>query len=230
MTGHSPAVAGSEPARAPRWRIERHAELPSTIDHCRALADAGEPAGAVVVAAAQSAGRGQAGRTWHSPAGAGLWVSVLLRPAIPASEVAILATMAGLAACEALRELDIPCRVKLPNDLVAVRDGAWRKLGGVLVDTAVQGACLRHALVSAGINVTAPPGGYPADIRDIAASCADFGQHAPSLPAVESAFLRHLASLEAALARPQGHAAIRGAHARHVRAVVPGDPALPGEN
>lgn len=211
--------------------VECRAELRSTIDRCRELAEEGAPEGCVVIAGAQSAGRGQPGRSWHSPEDAGLFLSVLLRPALPASQVDLLAPAWGLAACEGVRGFGIACRLKLPNDLVVVRDGAWRKLGGMLVDTAIMGDRLRHAILSVGVNVALRRDALPADIREIAASCHELCEHPPTREMLAATILREVADLlDGGLEGDVARARILARHAAHVREVVPLQPARPGDD
>src|SRR3990172_4086185 len=91
-------------------RVVRLAETPSTNDVAHRLASDGAPEGTVVVADLQTSGRGRLGRTWHSPPGAGLYVSVVFRPsdAVPgeaagAAVARLLTLAAGVAAGEAIR-------------------------------------------------------------------------------------------------------------------------------
>jgi BirA family biotin operon repressor/biotin-[acetyl-CoA-carboxylase] ligase len=200
-------------------RVEVHGALASTIDRCRELAEQGARA-AVVVAEEQAAGRGQPGHGWHSPPG-GAYLSALVRPPLRAPDVAILAPVAGLAACEALRGLGVPCHLKLPNDLVAVHGGTWRKLGGMLVDTALQGDALRHAIVSVGVNVAQVA--WPETLRGIAVACADLVPDAPSRERVIASILVHLDAVLREAASSPGAVAAR--HAACVRCVRPGDAA-----
>ncbi len=119
------------------------AQVSSTNDEVAALARAGAPEGAAVVADWQSAGRGRRGRAWEAPAGSSLLVSVLLRPAEGAAHLALMA--AGLAAVEACRAAaGIEAALKWPNDVV-VPDG---KLGGILSETQGGGV-----VVGLGLNV-----------------------------------------------------------------------------
>ncbi len=128
-----PGVADRSPARFAdvRWV----AETGSTNADAMALIRHGAPEGIVLVADHQTAGRGRRGRTWEAPPGAGLLLSVLLRP--PA-EVVDLCTMAvGLAAAEAVAEVaGFEPRLKWPNDLVWPGDGSApdRKLAGILAE------------------------------------------------------------------------------------------------
>lgn len=98
---------------------------------------------AAVIARRQTAGRGRRGRRWSSPAGRGIYASLLLQ--VPdAGALAALPLRVPLALCEALDGLGLGCRIKWPNDLVV----EGRKLGGVLIES-VAG---RTAIVGYGIN------------------------------------------------------------------------------
>jgi BirA family biotin operon repressor/biotin-[acetyl-CoA-carboxylase] ligase len=111
----------------------------STNDDVADLAASGAAEGTCVVADTQTAGRGRLGRTWISPAGSGLWLSVLVRPGDVAKERwAWLSLLAGLAAHDAVRSVaGVPAMLKWPNDLVVSAaacggDSGPRKLGGIL--------------------------------------------------------------------------------------------------
>jgi BirA family biotin operon repressor/biotin-[acetyl-CoA-carboxylase] ligase len=114
------------------WRELRVVEsTASTNADLVAAAEAGEPAGLVLVAELQTAGRGRLDRSWTAPPRSGLTFSVLLRPAVPPRALGWLPLLAGLAAAEALGRLaELDVRLKWPNDLV-VDD---RKLAGVLAE------------------------------------------------------------------------------------------------
>jgi BirA family biotin operon repressor/biotin-[acetyl-CoA-carboxylase] ligase len=138
--------------------VHRFERLPSTQDEVHRLAAAGAPAGTVVVAGEQEAGRGSRGRRWASPVG-GLWLSFLCRPARSVG-VEVLSLRVGLAAAEALAEVGgVPLvSVKWPNDLM-VND---RKVGGILCEARWQGDVLAWVGVGLGLNVRNPvPAGLP---------------------------------------------------------------------
>lgn len=119
----------------------------STNADAAAAADAGAAEGLVVVAERQSAGRGRLGRVWESPAGAGLMVSVLLRPGVPAARLGWLPLLAGVALASAVGRLSgLPAGLKWPNDLL-VRD---RKCAGILAEGGAGGM----VVVGLGLNVT----------------------------------------------------------------------------
>lgn len=135
-------------------RLEAWAELPSTNDRARRLALDGAPAWSVVVAGRQTAGRGRAGRSWQSDEGAGLWVSVVLRPRSPA-QGGLLPLLTGVALARAL-EAEAPAPgwavgLKWPND-VWVGGG---KVAGVLCEAAAT-----SVVVGVGVNLRTPPGGF----------------------------------------------------------------------
>ena len=133
------------------------ATTPSTnIELAALLATGWQPEGTCVVAEHQSAGKGRQGRGWESPAGAGLWLSVVINIAeVAPAHRGLLPLAAGLAASDALSEATgLAVLLKWPNDLVIdgpARGGAPgpRKLGGLLVAAGSQ------AIVGCGINVGA---------------------------------------------------------------------------
>lgn len=141
----------SEPAVT--WRLELHDSLASTSAVCRAAAEAGAPAGLAVMARTQTAGRGTQGRRWASPPG-NLYLSVLLRPAVPAREAPDFAPRVGAALLAALTPLaPASLTLKLPNDVLM--SGA--KLAGVLVETAASGPTLDWMVIGIGVNLATAP-------------------------------------------------------------------------
>ncbi len=133
-------------------------------------ARSGAPHGSVYFADEQSAGRGRGDHAWHSAAGQGLYVSVLLRPAISASRLALLPLAAGLAAAEAIHAASgLAVDLRWPNDLLL----GERKAGGILVESKLEDASVAYAVVGIGINVhqrAFDPGlATPATSLDIAA-------------------------------------------------------------
>jgi len=108
------------------------------------------PHGSVHFTDEQLAGRGRGGHDWQSPAGDGLYVSVLLRPAIPAARLPLLPLAAGLAAAEAIRSVGgLTVDLRWPNDLLI----GPRKAGGILVESKIDGQLAGFAVVGIGINV-----------------------------------------------------------------------------
>lgn len=150
-------------------------ETGSTNDDVRERALSGAPHGTCVAARAQTAGRGRRGHVWRSPAG-GIYLSVLLRPAVPMHAFVGLPVVCALGVLRALRGLagrdDLA--VKWPNDIVC--DG--RKLAGILVEagSAAEGP---YAVAGIGVNVERPASPAPSPSADTGA--AD-GSPVPGLP------------------------------------------------
>jgi BirA family transcriptional regulator, biotin operon repressor / biotin---[acetyl-CoA-carboxylase] ligase len=149
--------------------IEVHEEIGSTNDRARALLDVPGGAGRAVVAELQTAGRGRRGRTWVSPAGRNLTMSVAVRPRLAASEAWQLALGAALAARDTCA-MHAPVALKWPNDVVAT-DGA--KLGGLLLETTLDGALVTAAVIGIGINVNWRRNEMPPELAESATSLAD---------------------------------------------------------
>jgi BirA family biotin operon repressor/biotin-[acetyl-CoA-carboxylase] ligase len=122
----------------------------STNDDCKAAARNGGPHGAVYLADEQTAGRGRGDHAWHSKAGEGLYVSVLLRLAIPLPRLTLLPLATALAAVEAIREAaGLAVDIRWPNDLLLDS----RKAGGILVESHIEAGAVAFAVVGIGINV-----------------------------------------------------------------------------
>ena len=153
-------------------------ETGSTNDEAARLADGGAPEGTAVVASAQSAGRGRFGRTWFSPPGAGLYVSIIVRD----RRAAPLLTLAGgVAIAEAVRALtSLPAEIKWPNDIVIDAGlGRRRKLAGILAEATSGAEGLQHVVLGFGINVLRAS--YPPDISSLATSLeTELGRPVPA--------------------------------------------------
>lgn len=143
-------------------------EMTSTNDVAARLADAGAGEGTTVVTDAQTAGRGRHGRIWHSPPGAGLYVSTIIRPdsrVALGSGSTLLTLVAGVALADAIREATgLGVQIKWPNDLVVAR----LKLAGILAEAAAQGTSLEYIVLGFGINLRAAA--YPPDVAARATS------------------------------------------------------------
>jgi len=122
----------------------------STNTDALAAARGGAPHGSVFFADEQQAGRGRGAHTWHSAAVQGLYVSVLLRPQIPAVRLPLLPLAAGLAAVAAIRAASgLTADLRWPNDLLL----GTRKTGGILVESKTESGAAAFAVVGIGINV-----------------------------------------------------------------------------
>ena len=142
--------------------------IDSTNTQARLLAKAGAPAGTVLVADQQTGGRGRLGRSFHSPAGLGLYFSLILRPECHATQLMHLTCAVAVAACDAVEKAaGFRPGIKWTNDLV------WgkRKLGGILTELGLNpDGTVDYAIIGIGINCGHTPENFPEDIRPIAAS------------------------------------------------------------
>ena len=140
--------------------------LTSTNDEARRLAAQGAGEGTVVLANAQSAGRGRHGRHWVSAPGLGLYVSVVLRPGEPVERVTRWTLAASVAACEACRAAGRPVSIEWPNDLVHGR----RKLAGILAEVRSTDRVPSDLVIGVGINVHHRAADLPPPIAERATS------------------------------------------------------------
>lgn len=151
-------------------RVHHFASVDSTNQVARQLGRDGEPDGAVVVADEQTAGRGRRQRHWVSPAGAGLYVSILLRPPFAALESGVAVQLiAGIAVAEALDDVVAsPPTLRWPNDCF-VQD---QKIAGVLVEaeTSGAGAGFDFLVCGIGVNVNHGRDDFPAELQGRATS------------------------------------------------------------
>ena len=164
---HSEFVDLTEPVRMPGFegvsaadlakrfglpRVELYKRVTSTLDVAHKLAQQGAPAGTLIVAEEQTAGRGRAGRTWRSRPGTGVWLTLIERPT-DASAVEVLSLRVGIHVAPLLDRFTAgSVTLKWPNDLYV---GAG-KLAGVLIEARWRGARPEWVAVGFGINVVPP--------------------------------------------------------------------------
>lgn len=145
-------------------------ECGSTNVHMRQLAAGGAPDGSLCLTECQTAGRGRLGRSWHSPAGQGLWLSLLVRPRLAPDQAPLLTLCAALAMREAVEQTaHQPVRIKWPNDLVLNS----KKLCGILLEMTADIDHLESVVIGTGLNVL--PGAVPPELHHQATSLAEEG-------------------------------------------------------
>ena len=140
----------------------------STNTVLRSLAEQGAPEGTVVIAGEQTSGRGRSGRAFYSPAGSGIYLSLLLRPvnADPRQTVTLTAA-AAVALCQAMEAVSGKApQIKWVNDIFL----NGRKVSGILTEAAfgLESGAPEYVVVGVGINACAPEGGFPPELTDIA--------------------------------------------------------------
>ena len=142
--------------------------IPSTNDFLKDLARHGAPHGTVVLADHQTGGHGRMGRTFQSPAGKGVYMSILLRPSCPATELMHLTCAAAVAMCDAVQAVTgLRPGIKWTNDLVFQK----QKLGGILTELGFSGrGTVDYAIIGIGINCNQTAADFSPEIQGIAAS------------------------------------------------------------
>jgi BirA family biotin operon repressor/biotin-[acetyl-CoA-carboxylase] ligase len=176
------SIAGfSAAALAARWGAPQcgyFRQLPSTLDAVHDLAEQDAPAGTVVLAEEQTAGRGRDGRTWRSPPG-GVWLALLLRPA--QAELAVLSIRAGLVVADVVDELlkRPVAQLKWPNDVVL----GSRKVAGILCEGRWSGETLQWLALGIGINVANP---IPPELAERAVALAELAPEVQRLHVLDA--------------------------------------------
>jgi BirA family transcriptional regulator, biotin operon repressor / biotin---[acetyl-CoA-carboxylase] ligase len=147
-------------------RLHHYYNIDSTSTLAMDAARNGAPEGSVYLSEQQTAGRGRGGNSWHSPRSTGIYCSLVLRPALPPSEVLIFALAAGLAVQAAVGELDpaLSPDLKWPNDLLI----RGKKFCGILTEMNAEATRVRHVVVGIGVNVNQTT--FPADLETSATS------------------------------------------------------------
>jgi BirA family biotin operon repressor/biotin-[acetyl-CoA-carboxylase] ligase len=146
-------------------RVYHFFKTDSTNRVAMELGYAGEPEGAVILAEEQTAGRGRSGRSWHSERGAGLYVTLLLRPRLSPVQAPLLTMLAGLSAHSAIQaQTGLSAELKWPNDILM--DG--KKVGGILTEMHAEPTQVRFVIVGIGINTNQEK--FPHDIASLATS------------------------------------------------------------
>jgi BirA family biotin operon repressor/biotin-[acetyl-CoA-carboxylase] ligase len=154
-------------ARVVGREIRYLAEVDSTNRHAYALGEADAEEGLVVIADRQSAGRGRLGRTWESPPGVNLYLSILLRPPLPPQAAPQLTFLSALAVARAITAVSgLQPTLKWPNDVLI----GGRKVAGLLNEMSAESDRLRFVVLGIGVNLNMTAAQFPADLRAPATS------------------------------------------------------------
>ena len=154
------------------WKEHLHwfDSIGSTNEVARTLAKNGAPHGTVLIAGHQSGGKGRMGRSFHSPEGVGIYMTLILRPDCAPDKLMHLTCATAVAMCDAVEAATgLRPGIKWTNDLVCGK----RKLGGILTALGLTPkGTVDYAIIGIGINCCQHPGDFPEEIRDMAASLA----------------------------------------------------------
>ena len=176
---------------AGRLDITLFDELDSTNTYLKKLARAGAPEGRVIIARRQSAGRGRLGRSFYSDA-EGLYISALIRPHMKAEGMVFVTAMTAVAMARAIeRTVDADPMIKWVNDIFV----RGKKVCGILCESAFGADALsEYVVIGAGVNITEPSGGFPADISAVAGALLPHGSGQELRSRLAAAFLEELFS------------------------------------
>ena len=169
----------------------------STNTLAKSMAAAGAPAGTVLIADEQTGGRGRRGRSFHSPAGSGIYLSAILRPDCAPTELMHLTCAVAVAMCGAVEQAaGFRPGIKWTNDLVY----GSRKLAGILTELGLspQGR-VDYAVIGVGINCCQQAADFPAEIRDIAGSVSMAAGRPIDRVRLAAAMIEALAKMDAGL-------------------------------
>lgn len=161
------------------------AEIDSTNSYARQLAENGTREGEIVIAEAQTQGRGRLGRRWQSPPFANLYFSVILRPQLLPVHAPQITLMAAVALAETVASfIPQPATIKWPNDILV----GGKKLAGILTEAACDSERLHHVILGIGVNLNYRLAAMPNEIRTRATSVAELTGKSVS----RESFLRRL--------------------------------------
>lgn len=171
-------------------RVRYYEVVGSTNTEAKALAAQGAPHGTVLIADSQTGGRGRLGRSFASPSGKGVYLSMILQPQVPAEQLMHLTCWAGVAACDAIeKSTGLHPKIKWINDLIYEN----RKIGGILTELGFDGgANAAYAVVGIGINCLERPEDFPPELAKMAGSLAMFTDSPVSRAQVAASLIQSL--------------------------------------
>lgn len=150
-------------------KIHIYDEVDSTQTIAHKLVASGASEGTIVLAERQTAGRGRMGRSWHSPSGKGIWLSLILTPRIPVYFMPQLTLLSAVALCRAIQKMcHVEIGIKWPNDLLI----HGKKVSGILLESSGEDERLKYVIAGIGISVNLLVEDYPEELRSIATSLA----------------------------------------------------------
>ena len=146
-------------------KIYHHKEIGSTNKEAKKLAINGEEEGTLVISEKQTEGKGRLGRTWSSPFGVGIWMSLILRPEISPVEISKITLIAALAVCKTINKTtDLKAEIKWPNDILINK----KKVCGILTEMSAEIDKINYIILGIGLNVNTEE--FPKEIEDRATS------------------------------------------------------------
>ena len=168
------------------------ASVDSTNNYAKTIAANGAPHGTAVIADMQTGGRGRLGRSFLSPPGAGMYLSVVLRPQVDSAQALLLTSAAAVAVCRAVdRFVETPAEIKWVNDVYL----GGKKLCGILTEAVsdLESGNVEFVVIGIGVNLTCAA--FPEELKEIAVSLAEYSKEKISRGALAAAALEELEAL-----------------------------------
>lgn len=170
-------------------KIYAYRSVKSTNDIAAELAQAGETEGTIVTAEQQTRGRGRLGRSWHSPPGCGIYVSIILKPGFAPGKAPGLAIMTSVALADAVSKFcQAGVNIKWPNDILV----GGKKAAGILTELSADKDKIDYVIVGVGINVNHRSDDFPELLKPIATSLRLANRKKVKRVALFQQFLRNL--------------------------------------
>ena len=190
--------------------------IDSTNIYATKLAREGAAQGAIVIADAQSGGKGRLGRSWVSPPGVNLYLSAILRPSVLASVAPQLNLLAAVAVADTISEVcQLTPAIKWPNDVLV----AGKKVCGILAEMQTEAGELRAVILGIGVNINAPLSAFPEELHDKASSLLLVSGRTIERSAFTASLLTHLEKYYV-LWLEQGFVALRSAWESYASSVL----------
>lgn len=164
----------------------------STNNEGKKIAGEGCREGTIILAEEQLGGRGRLARGWFSPAGKGIWLSVVLRPPFSPYDAPKCTLLAAVAVNQAIyRVTGVECKIKWPNDILY----QGKKLVGILTEMSAEVDAINYVVIGMGINVNIEPEEFPEELREIATSLSQAAKKPVSRLELLAAVLEELETL-----------------------------------
>jgi len=160
--------------------VHCYEKIDSTNNAAKNAAEQGSVHGALFIAEQQSAGKGRRGRSWVSPTGTGIWMTILLKPELEPSYASMLTLVAALSISEAIEEATgLVAKIKWPNDIVV----NGKKVCGILTEMNAEIECIHYVVIGLGTNVNIEE--FPKEIQETATSLMiEAGKHIDRVPVI----------------------------------------------
>jgi BirA family biotin operon repressor/biotin-[acetyl-CoA-carboxylase] ligase len=186
-------------------KLHIYEEVESTQSAAHALVGSGAVEGTLIIAEAQTSGRGRMGRKWHSPRGKGIWMSLVLTPKIPLYFTPQLTLLTAVAVCRSIQKLcQVEIGIKWPNDLLI----HGKKVCGILLEINGEDERLKYVIAGIGISANLQVSDYPEELRSVATSLAIESGSEVNRSVVIQTFLKEFEDLYA-LYHEEGFSPIR---------------------